>query len=133
MINRVELIMRRRVVKAFIKADVMPLVLTRELPAVKNPETGGYVRASGDPSVLDPQDMRIIQNVRRYTDGLVNAEAGDIPNTEYRLLAEWNADIEEDDTFIWEGEHYYVSGIHEARDESIFASIDLLGKRNRNG
>ena len=124
--------MRRRSVYAFIAADVSELVLTRKLPPVKNAETGGYLRSTEEPLDLDPQKMRIVQNVRRYTDGLVNAEAGDIPNSEYRLIARHDADIEVNDTFVWLGEHYYVSGIHEARTESVFAAIDLLGNRNRN-
>jgi hypothetical protein len=124
--------MRRRSVYAFIAADSSDLVLTRKRPAVKNEETGGYLRSPEEPLVLDPQIMRIVQNVRRFTDGLVNSEAGDIPNTEYRIIARHDADIEVNDTFTWLGEHYYVSGIHVARTESILAAIDLLGKQNRN-
>ncbi|AVR56914.1 hypothetical protein PBI_TRISCUIT_41 [Microbacterium phage Triscuit] len=133
MVSRVELIMRRRSVYAFIDADRMEIALTRHLPPVKNQGTGGYVRNPDDPSVLDPQGMRIVQNVRRFTDGVVNSEAGDIPNTEYRLIARHDADIEVNDEFKWRGENYKVTGIHGAREESILAAIDMLGEDNRNG
>lgn len=125
--------MRRRSVYAFIAADYFDLVLQRLPQPTRNTETGGYLKSPGGPLVLAPQRMRIVQNVRRFTDGLVNAEAGDIPNTDYRLIARHDADIQVNDTFVWQGDNYYVSGIHEARTESVFAAIDLLGKKNRNG
>jgi hypothetical protein len=40
-------------------------------------------------------------------------------------------DIQVDDEFVWLGENYKVTGIHEARQESVFAAIDLLGHDNR--
>lgn len=131
--DKIELLMRRRSVYAFIAADPVQLALSRKATPVKNPATGGYVLSTSDPSVLDPQTMRIVQNVRRYTDGLVNAEAGDIPDSEYRLIARHDADIEVNDTFVWLGEYYKVTGIHTTRTESIFAAIELDGKQNRNG
>jgi hypothetical protein len=133
MVSGVELIMRRRSVYAFIDADKMDIVLSRNLPPIKNPGTGGYIKNPDSPSVLEPQGMRIVQNVRRYTDGIVNSEAGDIPDTEYRLIARHDADIEVNDEFVWLGEHYKITGIHTARTESVFAAIDLKGEENRNG
>jgi hypothetical protein len=132
-VDRVELLMRRRSVYAFIDADPAELVLERKMEPIKNPDTGGYTRSPDNPSVLGAQTMRIVQNVRRYTDGVVNAEAGDIPDTEYRLLARHDADIEVNDEFEWLGEYYKVLGIHGARTESILAAIELRGKQNRNG
>jgi hypothetical protein len=128
--DKTELLMRRRSVRAFIKADPVKIVLQRDVPPVRNPDTGGYVR-SGSVPPLRPQEARIVQNVRRYTDGLVNSEAGDIPNSQYRLVAVHTMDIEVNDTFVWSGEHYKVTGIHEARKESVFAAIELDGPANR--
>lgn len=127
--DRVELLMRRRNVAAFIDADPVQIAIQRPAPSVKNPLTGGYVKSTVSP--LPFQKARIVQNVRRYTAGLVNAEAGDIPHTEYRLLAKYNFDIEVNDTFKWKGENYTVLGIHEAREESVFAAIQLTGADNR--
>lgn len=128
--DRVELLMRRRSVRAFIEADPVEISLTRPQPPVKNPGTGGYVKQPDVPP-LPPQQARIVQNLRRYTDGLVNAEAGDIPNSQYRLVAMPTMDIEVNDSFTWAGENYKVTGIHQAREESVFAAIDLLGPDNR--
>jgi len=131
--DKIELLMRRRSVYAFIDADPVEIAITRERPPVKNENTGGYTKDPAGPMTIASQRMRIVQNVRRYTDGIVNSEAGDIPNTEYRLIGRHTANIEVNDSFIWLGEHYKVTGIHVARQESIFAAIDLLGEENRNG
>ena len=131
--DKVELIMRRRSVYAFIDADPVQLAMSRKLPPLKNPDTGGYVLNPDSPLVLATQKMRIVQNVRRFTSSIENAEAGDIPNTEYRLIARHDADIEVNDTFVWLGENYWVEGIHTARTESVFAAISLVGPDNRHG
>jgi len=129
--DRVELLMRRRNVAAFIDADPVQITFERRQAPVKNPNTGGYVKSSSVTPPLPPQKARIVQNVRRYTAGLVNAEAGDIPHTEYRLLGNHTLDIEVNDKFQWLGENYEVIGIHVAREESVFAAITLLGPDNR--
>ena len=128
--DKTELLMRRRSVKAFIKADPVKIQIHRDPPPVKNPNTGGYIQQASVPP-LPPQTARIVQNVRRYTAGIINAEAGDIPNSEYRLVASHTMNIEVNDTFKWLGENYKVIGIYEARQESTFAAIELLGPDNR--
>lgn len=128
--DKTELLMRRRNVRAFIKADPATIVIRRKASPARNPNTGGYVQGADVPP-LDPQVVRIVQNVRRYTDGIVNAEAGDIPNSEYRLVGLHTLDIEVDDEFTWLNENYKVEGIHVARIESVFAAISLLGPDNR--
>lgn len=128
--NKTELIMRRKNVRAFIKADAVTLELTRPNPPIKT-EAGGYI-ASGA-TALPSQEMRIILNKRRFTPGIVNSEAGDIPHTDYLIVAEHSRDIKAEDTFDWLGEHYKVVGVYGARTESILAAIDLLGTKNRNG
>lgn len=126
----VELQMRRRNVLEFIKADPIDLVLTREAEVVKT-EAGGFTRAPGGPTILDPQLARIVQNRRRYNNGIVNAEAGDIPHTDYLLIGMHTLDVEVDDTFFWQSEQYRITGIHEQRIESTLCSIDLRGPVNR--
>lgn len=128
--NRIELVMRRRNVKAFIEADPVFIELTRNGDPTKT-AAGGWTPTA--PSVLPRQQFRIVQNKRRYNNGIVNSEAGEIPHTDYLLLGMHTANIEEEDSFIWLGEHYKVTGIYEARTESTLCSIDLLGKKNHNG
>jgi hypothetical protein len=126
--NRTELVMRRRNVLAFIKADPALVSFVRQLPPTKTP-AGGLVRPS--PRTLAPQQVRIIHNYRRYTDALVNSEAGEIPDSKYLLLGSHTLDIDENDTFEYMGEHYTVTGIHPFRTESVLAAIDYEGGPNR--
>lgn len=129
--DKTELIMRRKNVRAFIEADPFTLEVMRPQAPVKNPDTGGYIEQPDVPLFPQKKVARIVQNVRRYTDGLVNAEAGDIPNSEYRLVGVHTLDLEVNDKFVWLDENYRVTGIHKARTESVFAAIDLLGEENR--
>lgn len=126
--DKTELIMRRKNVRAFIDADPVFIDVIRKTSPVKNPQTGGFKPGVNKP--LPTQKARIVQNVRRYTAGLVNAEAGDIPDSEYRLIGNYTLDLEANDTFTWLGEHYTVLGIHTARQESVFAAISLRGPEN---
>ena len=126
--NKVELLARRKLVLEFIKADPVRIELTRNGAPTKT-AAGGRVPT---PSItLPPQRARIIMNKRRYDNGVVNSEAGDIPHTDYLLLGVHTLNVEVEDSFTWMGEHYKVTGIHEARIESKLCSIDLLGEKNR--
>jgi len=127
--NHTELVMRRRNVLAFIQADPVQIVFTRDGEPTKT-AAGGLV--PGVPSVLPQQQARIVQNKRRYNNGLVNSEAGDIPHTDYLLIGMHTLDVEVGDRFTWLGEHYEVTGIHEPRQESHLCSIDFFGKPNIN-
>lgn len=126
--NQTELIMRRRNVLAFIQADPVSIAITRDGEPVKT-AAGGFVQSPGE--TLAPQQGRIVQNKRRYNNGLVNSEAGDIPHTDYLLIMTYDKDVAVDDRFTWLDEHYVVTGIHAQRQESILCSIDFFGKANR--
>lgn len=132
MIPRVELIVRRGLVKAFIEADKIGLVLFRA-PEPTKTAAGGYVRGPATQVGDKAQLARIVQNKRRYTNGIVNSEAGEILHTDYLIVGMHTLDLAVDDTFVWLGENYHVTGIYKARTESTLASIDLLGATNRNG
>lgn len=127
--NRAELIMRRRNVLAFIKADPVSIVLNRPVAPVKT-ESGGYVRTAPGVS-LAPQQARIVQNKRRFNPGLVNSEAGEIPDTDYLLIATHDKDVMPNDTFEWRGDHYRVDAIYGLRTESILATLSFRGPENR--
>lgn len=126
--NPVELLMRRRNVRAFIKADPVNIVVLRQGPSVKTP-AGGYIK--GTIQTLDSQEGRIVLNKRRFNPGVINSEAGDITETDYLLIGQHTFDLEVGDVFHWLGQQYKVIGIHLNRQESLLASIDLLGKPNR--
>lgn len=129
MIPRTELIMRRRLVREFIRADWSDIVIERPR-GVEQTAAGGFVRLPGAPIKLDPQRVRIVPNKRRFDPGLVNSEAGAIPDTGYLLLAEHTFDGKVDDIFSWMGKQYTITGIHPTRTESFLASIDYEGAPN---
>jgi hypothetical protein len=96
---------------------------------------GGYAPTSS-PGTIPPQTVRIVHNTRRYKTGLVNAEAGDIPKTDYLLLGSHTLDVEVDDLFVWDDlqgnvGYYKVTGIHPFRKESTLCSIEYDGPVNR--
>lgn len=125
--NRVELIMRRRAVGEFIRADPVEVIITRPGELIET-AAGGSVRGASSP--LAPQQFRIVQNRRRYDNGLVNSEAGAIPHTDYLLIGIHTTDVQVDDEFEWRDNFWRVTGIHPTRTESKLCSIDFLGPRN---
>lgn len=125
--NHTELIMRRRVVLAFIKADPVEVSFVRRSTPTRT-AAGGLVNVPDEPLV--PQQARIIQNKRRYDNGLVNSEAGSIPDTTYLLLGMHTLDVKKDDVFWWMGNEYKVTGIHPTRTETKLCSIDFNGPAN---
>lgn len=131
--DHVELIIRRRLVKAFIFADPVSIRFTRATEPVRT-EAGGFV--PGEPVMLNPQIARIVPSKRRFDNGLINSEAGDIPRTDYLLLGMPTLNVKVDDIFSWLGVQYTVTGIHPTRSESnpeaesILCSIDLEGQPN---
>lgn len=126
--KQTELIMRRRVVKSFIKADSVLISVSRKAVPQKS-AAGGYTQ--GIISVIPPQQARIVLNKRRFNNGLVNSEAGEIPHTDYLLIADHAKDFKADDEFVWLGENYKIVALYGARTESILCTIDLLGPTNR--
>jgi len=123
--NPVELLMRRRNVLAFIEADSIEVVFTRETKT-KTP-AGGFITSWAPLSVC--QIARIIPSKRRYAYTGVNTEAGQIPLWPYILEGLYNMDIKVDDKFTWDGQEYQVKSIEPDREEKTIAAIDFFGPR----
>ncbi len=133
--NRTELLMRRRNVDAFEKADPIELVILR-LPAPVKTAAGGYEQNQVAKKLPEPdttQSARIVHNTRRYKNGLVNTEAGDIPDTDYLLLGSHTLNVEVNDEFQWRDSWYKVTGVHPWRFESKLCSIQFSGPENSHG
>jgi len=128
--NHTELVMRRRNVREFIMSDPVEIIISRKGPSTQT-AAGGVIPGASMP--LPPQTARIVLNKRRFNNGIVNSEAGDIPHTDYLLVGMHTLDIQDEDTFLWMGNHYKVTGKYDNRRESTLCSIDILGERNRNG
>lgn len=128
--HKAELVMRRRNVLEFIKADPIKVAFTRAGELAKT-NSGGKVRQPS--AVLPAQRVRIVLNKRRYTNGLVNSEAGEIPHTDYLLIGMHTLNVEVNDRFQFNGDNYQITGIYGARTESHLCSIDFFGPRNDRG
>ena len=126
-INRVELIVRRRLVKAFIDSDAIAIQLARRQERTKT-AAGGWTTTEAP--ALPSQVVRIIPSKRRYDNGLVNAEAGQLPNSEYLLLGSHNLDVMVDDIFLWNSSQYRVTGILPNTEERTLCSISYFGPPN---
>lgn len=131
--SRVELVARRRLVDAFIKADPVTVVLSRQGDKIQS-AAGGHTRP--DPSDLDPQQVAIIPGKRRWDSGLVNSEAGDIPVADYYILGRHTLDIRADDEFTWLANGYKIESVHPIRNssatdaESVLAVMKMRGPTN---
>lgn len=124
-----ELIMRRKNVSEFIRADSKMVTIERLGKPIR---TAGGGTKPGELITLLPQQVRIVQNVRRFTAGIVNAEAGDVPNGLYVLIGRHTLDIKADDYFWVDGEKLLVLGISELRrKEYTLGTLDYYGKVNR--
>ena len=123
-----ELIMRRKNIAEFILADSLKIEITRQSKPTRTAAGG---TKPGKVEVLPEQRVRIVQNVRRYTAGLVNAEAGDIPQSLYVVLGRHTADIKPDDVFEAGGEKYLVLGTNKIRkEEYTLGTLENQGPAN---
>lgn len=120
--------MRRRNVRAFIKADAAEFIIHRHEAPTKSLAGGMVAGAILD---LPPQEGRLVLNKRRFNAGLVNSEAGEIPHTDYLLIMEYNKDVAQDDEFEYNGNYFTVTGIFGNRVESFLCSVEFRGPKNR--
>lgn len=125
--NPLELVMRRRNVAEFIRADPARVQFIRSGERIKT-AAGGFVASI--PTTLSPQRVRILPNKRRYNSDLINSEAGEIPDSEWLLLGLHTLDVKVDDRFQWMGAWYQVTGIHPFRTESTLCAINHDGAVN---
>ena len=126
-LSRVELVVRRRLVRAFIEANSVSIQFTRRQERVRT-EAGGWTTTLSDPR--QSQVATIIPSKRRFDNGLVNAEAGQLPRSEYLLMGLYNLDVEVDDTFTWDGAQYKITGILPNREERTLCSMNYEGPPN---
>lgn len=125
--NQGELIVRRRIVRAFISAEAISIQLIRRGTRTRT-GAGGWTTLPSLPR--PPQMVRIVAAKRRFDNGLVNTEFGELPKTEYLLLGSYSLDIEVDDLFNWQGNQYKISGILPNREERTLCSMTYNGPPN---
>lgn len=119
----VELLMHRRQIAAWLKADQVQVVLWRS-EKIQTP-TAAWVE--GDPLPLAPQWVRLIPFKRRLTDMVFNNTAGKVEDLPYVMVGDHNLNVKQDDTFTWEGQEYKVDSIDVKREVRIAAAVDYRG------
>lgn len=122
----VELVYRRRNVRAFIQADVEKVAFVRT--ALQDVGAGGKRQTKLPP--LPPQDIRIIPANRRYGLTLTNSEAGEIEKYPYIALGYYNIDVQKEDTFEVAGHVYKVKNIYPDREERTVMFLEHFGVGN---
>lgn len=125
MIPKAELAVRRRLVREFIRVDSAEVSFVRASGRIKTP-AGGYI--DGPPDTLLPQTTRLIPAKRRYNSALVNSEAGDIEKWPYSLIGAHDLNVQEGDTFTYNGQEYEVKTIEPDREERTLVAIDFYGE-----
>lgn len=103
----------RRNMAAFIAADPLMISLIRT-PLVET-AAAGYVK--GSPVTLAPQQFRLGTFKRRLTPYTAITANGQIPVMSYILIGRYTADIQRDDEFYLNGDHYTVISIEPKTDD----------------
>jgi hypothetical protein len=104
---RTEILLRRKNLLAYIAADPQIIVLTR-YPRIDD-GAGGWRK--GTPVEVGPQTMRLVPYKRRLSSLTDMVTAGEIPNAQYSLIGQYNADVERYDEFDLHGEWMKVIGV----------------------
>jgi hypothetical protein len=118
-----ELNVQRKLTKAFI--DTMPrsLVLT---PRTRSTTiAGGYVYVLGTPKPA--QVLRLVEADRGQLEDPIRTQDGLERSNAYMLLGEWDADIEVDDIFTFEGDDFTVIQMYYDNGWEIRAKVTRHG------
>lgn len=121
--------MARRQVQAEIQTDPVDIIPTRK---TKVKDGSGGWRWSPPTPIDEPQTVLIAPAKRRLSDMIVNTELGNVVDYPFILVAKHDADIEQDDTFSWNGEQFQVKSIHIKTEVSKIVQVDYFGG-NTNG
>ena len=121
--NRVELMMRRREIAAWLKADQIQVILWRS-EKIETPAAGWV---EGDPLPLAPQWVRLVPFKRRLTDMVFNTTAGPVEDLPYVLVGDYTLDVRQGDTFTYNEQEFKVEAVDIRRDDRVAAAVDYMG------
>lgn len=108
MMDKKALPLLRKNLDAFIRADPVTITLIRS-QKLKS-AAGGYTK--GLPQDITPQQFRLVTFQRRlYSFTNTGQVSGYVPVLKYVLIGRYNCDIQRDDEFYLNGNHYKVSSI----------------------
>jgi hypothetical protein len=119
----------RRNLKEFIKADYRDIFLKR--PTKTSTPNGSWIE--GLPDEMAPQMFRLVPAKRRHSNPEVDSQDGNIPFQDWTMVGEYNADVQRDDEFDLNGDHYKVTAVTPDTAEREFADrvvvqLELRGK-----
>lgn len=111
----VELRLRRQTMTVYIAADPVTVVFTR-YPRIDD-GAGGWRK--GVAEQVAPQVMRLVPYKRRLSALTDMVTPGEIPNVQYSLIGQYNADVQRYDEFELGGEWMKVIGVEPKGDASV--------------
>lgn len=127
MVTHTERIVGRRQIAALIKSDPVDVILYRKTKVADG--AGGW--KYGPPAAVNggvPQRVTLIPFKRRMTEFLVNTELGPVPDLPYVLIGPHDMDIDQGDTFTYNGDNFEVQTIDiQNRDVFTAAQVDYFG------
>lgn len=107
----------RFVMKEFIRADYRDIILLR--PTKARTDAGSWIE--GNPVEIGPQRFRLIPAKRRASNPEIDSQDGNIPAQDWTMIGYWDADIQVDDEFMLNNDHYKVIAITFDTSEREFA------------
>lgn len=98
----------RKNLDSFIRADAISITLMRSRK--QRTPAGGYKKEA--PTALDPQEFRLVPFQRRlYEFTNPGQVTGYVPVLRYALVGRWDVDIQRDDEFDINDDHYRVVSV----------------------
>lgn len=126
-IRRSEVLVQRRLLKAFLEAE--PIRLSIQRPTITATPGGGKTKSN--PRVLAPQTFRLVPFKKRLTTMTRDTPDGNIVNLPYVLIGEHDADVRPGDSFEHNGGMYDVISPAEPRtDYRLAFQVTYRGQNN---
>jgi hypothetical protein len=107
------LLILRRNLDAFIRADPVNVVFSRSTPV--QTLAGGHTK--GVPTQLASQQFRFVPFKRRLSSSINNTQDGPLSVTEYVLVGRHNVDVQKGDEFFHNSRNYKVTEIEPRTDD----------------
>lgn len=121
--NPTELRVKRRLLRAYLAADHVMLVLKRPVFEDK----AGGVRRTGEWNDVEPQMMRLVPILRRMAQFSRNTPDGRVIYYDYQLIGLHTADAKAQDEFTLDGKHYKVEELDPHAEDRLAANVTYQG------
>lgn len=127
--SKQELILHRRIHRAFIRSDYVMVSFNRMQNVSDG--AGGRTKQPATFSVR-PQMVRVVPARSRSTSMIYTLPTGEtVSSKDSMLIGEWDLDVQIKDWFMYEGMAFQVSFIRPERSTETLCQLDLLGPSYR--